>query len=401
MKIRIYFPTNPYPPTEGAHHVVWEQACALQELGHSVEWVHWKKRNVFESKISRFFRVFLSFFQELTSPELFFYPSHAPTCAVSSPADLGIYHYSFSYAWLKKQKKKRERRQVVYFHNLEHELFEMRARAEGPSLLRALFKKIHFQNAKRLKKHEHELSSLVDELWFLSVRDRESFKIFKQENENKSPAMDVKIFQNFRFVPPVFSKRFSERRLKAFDQKKGTEIILGFLGKLDFLPNFQSLDWILTHVAPLLKENNFGGEFWIGGQPPQSKAQKVALEQKSASFPFVKWKGFIDDLECFWANLSFLLIPQVGGSGTRIKLIESVASKVPVLTNTALLPCLDPELRTSSFLFCSDDPMEWAKVILTSKPMEYRAKLQSIPLPKACQSPLVYSFLDSSFFLKE
>ncbi|MGZ3696796.1 MAG: hypothetical protein ACXWP5_01775, partial [Bdellovibrionota bacterium] len=194
MKIRIYSPFIPYPVTEGAFQVIQDQAKSLLEQGHEVELVSWKDseaeftrrssllRNsnpAFSSmRFTRFgsrqpdrraIRILKSIASADASPELYYYPPEADQRRSLAPADLGIYHYSFSAAWLRRARGP-EARRAVHFHNLESELAQARSKEETLAV-----RWLHLRNFRKLARHERLLLNWAEELWFVSRKDLATF----------------------------------------------------------------------------------------------------------------------------------------------------------------------------------------------------------------------------------
>jgi glycosyltransferase involved in cell wall biosynthesis len=384
MKIRIYFPFFPLPVTEGAYLVVSDQLRHFAAQAAEVELICWREdrdsiarkgatggwparaRCILldcgrESRSSRVWRVVGSLFGDLTSPELFHYPpATLRKLAELGPADLAIYHYSYAYSWLLRPTAlPPEGKRVVCFHNLESELHPLR---------RGLFAGIHRRNGRRLRSHERALGGMVDELWFLSPLDAERLGLPRS-----------------RVVPPTFDPALRTRR-----KPSPTEhVVAGFVGAMRFEPNIESVRWLLEQVAPRLARARFRGKLVIVGKSMPRRLQSIA-----ARYPFVEYRGFVEDLEGFWAELSFLLVPHICGSGVRTKILESVASGVPVLTNSLGAAALSPGARNSPFLLCVDDTTEWVRVLCEETSAQAtRRQLDTEPFCEALTADSVYKGL--------
>ncbi len=359
MKIRIYSPYSPFPVQDGASQVIADQVRALHELGHEVELVTWKEEGARPSpaegttktawgththwrspEASRLTRVISSLFGPFASPELHYYAPSADRRHELGLADLGIYHYGFSYPWLRGQGRKAEQRQVVHFHNLEHELFRLRADAES----NPAFRYVHDRNAKILLSHQKELGALVDDLWFLSSPDLTGFG-------TGSKAMRV-------LVPPTYDLKAT----RTPPAEHSSTYTLGFVGRLDFVPNADSARWIVEELCPLLSKGGFAGTVRIIG-----KNASPNLIEAARAFPFVRVEGFVEDLASFWSELDLMLVPHLSGSGSRIKLLDALARGVPALTNDAGKDRVPPEVRPDARLFTRETPEEWASFILGSQ----------------------------------
>lgn len=382
MKIRIYFPFFPFPVTEGAYMVVADQVRHFAARGHAVELVVWRETRASieeklarsawpssarwvllgggrkERRISRLGRVVRAVCTGQASPELFHYPpgmlEHVGQLGL---ADLAIYHYSYAYSWLGQPRRlPTEGRRVVHFHNIESDLHRLRG---------GIFSAFHCANAWKLKDHEKRVTKLVDEAWFLSEVD----------------AQDLKL-PNSRVVPPTVDVSVRPRR----NRVPAGGVSAGFIGGMQFMPNRESASWILSELAPRLAVGGFRGKLVFVG-----KAMPTSLRRIGSRFPFVEFRGFAADLDSFWGELSFLLAPQVVGSGVRTKIYESVAYGVPVLTNAAGAAPLPAALRNSRLIISRNDPNDWARVLLAeATAQETRARLEGEPISRAITSDEVY-----------
>jgi glycosyltransferase involved in cell wall biosynthesis len=392
--VRIFSPHFPYPPRGGAEQVIFDQALSLVELGFTVEMVVWKQsaEQVEKMKSERYpipfppqiqvrhlgprrepssaFRVARMLFSELSSNEIHYYPRFDLSGLPES--DLDLFHYSFAYAWLRDRSRlPPARKRVVIFHNIESELALQRAHdSQAPRSW------IHRSNSNKLQSHEKKLPDLVDECWFLSPAD-----LAELNPPNK------------RITPPTLSPLLRNYRKERFERAKPSRQILGFVGALDFHPNIESAQWILKELCPILHQKGFAGELWIVGRnPPQSLAKDAEL------YPWVKLLGYLEDLEDFWAKVSLTLVPHIQGSGVRIKLLESVASGVPVLATHAAMSRMSSEQQALPLLQVSDDPGQWVQWIMSaaSSDSQDRQKAYQTPFPEALDGRRIFCFLKQS-----
>lgn len=382
MNVRIYFPFAPYPVTEGAYLIVADQMRYFMTRGHGVQLVCWREsKDAFESKrarsgliggadwmllragregsASRVGRVAGSIFSRFASPELYLYPpSLLEELGTLGPTDLAIYHYSYAYSWLcRPEKLPREKRRAVHLHNIE---------SDGHLLRGGGFHWIHRINARKLRRHELALERLVDEPWFLSQRDAQMLE-----------------FSRFRIVPPTFNSSLRASRTPG----SADEVVVGFIGAMNFGPNYESVRWLLREVAPRLELEGFSGRLLIAGKSPPPDLRRLG-----SRYSFVEFCGFVENIEDFWAQLSFLAVPHIVGSGVRTKMLEGVASGVPVLTNEAGLSLLPEGVRRSPYLWCSDDPGLWVERLLAER-SSYRTRnmLAVVPACEALTAEVVYA----------
>jgi len=408
MTIRIYCPYFPYPLREASWQTMLNQAKGLSEMGHKIELVSWKsapydvvfavrsgaippqwvltlfysgqvlrgdssywlkrKESNNPPKIkSRIQRVFLSLLTGVSAPELFYYDPEADLRRELPAADMEIYHYSFAYAWLRKARS--SCRTVVHFHNLESDLFALRSKSA-----RMPVRQIHQLTSSTLYRHELELNRLSDEIWQHSQQDLEEFS--RRGAQTK-----------MRLISPTIDPQLHARRQQEFNSSSESQLVLGFIGGLDFDPNFQSLKWIVEKVAPLLREQQFSGVISQVGK----QSERIASE--AAPYSFVKLEGFVENVEDWWKSLSFLLVPDVTSAGVRMKILEALGSNVPVIANEKAIERLHPLVKNTDLLIRLEDPRDWCDFIMKQKPQEFRRRLSETPMIDGLKNEKIYDFL--------
>ncbi|PWU19778.1 MAG: hypothetical protein C5B49_05220 [Bdellovibrio sp.] len=414
MKIRIYSPFLPYPVTEGAFQLIFEQVLGFAKyhsvelvcwkdsfeslqskigdsktgrpgiddqfakiFGPSVRLIHWPAKESQESGLMRMNRLLRSLPSLDASPGLYYYPPERDQREELGPCDLAIYHYTFAWSWLRHRKQLEEQKTVIHWHNIESDQFEYRARQERVFALAG----IHRWNAMKLARQESELEQLVDEFWMISPKDLIDLR---ERGSGKSASLRTPCYRAENLTQ---RRRAFEKHYLAVAKNLSADghPTIGFIGGLDFEPNRMSLEWILDRVCPLLKNENFTGILKVVGKnaPPD-------LRDKMARFSFVNYVGFLPRLDPFWDELSLMLVPHITGSGVRIKLLDSIASGVPALANDAAIERIHPDLRNSPFLSVADDPKDWAKLILRLKGQSLRAHLQERGMDKAFEFAAIY-----------
>lgn len=98
--------------------------------------------------------------------------------------------------------------------------------------------------------------------------------------------------------------------------------VLFFMGKLDYAPNRQALEWMRDVLLPEL-ERRAPGRFGLlitGGPVPNAPMH--------ASMVFA---GLVPDIRPYLARAEICLAPLFVGSGTRLKILETLAAGKPVV----------------------------------------------------------------------
>lgn len=392
MHIRIYSPFFPFPSSEGAFVVIAGQVEGFLEMGHQVELVYWKGEaqlsaapkssslkiiNWSESSQrkdtfpNRLLRVVTSLFSAESSTGKFYYPKNLDRRDELGPCDLAIYHHCYAHGWLKRPRGS-EKKKVIYFHNIESELFEQMAGSAKNFFVR----EVHRFNAQKVRIQEMDSLNLVEEIWQVSPVDHKTF------NER----IESSFRERVKFRAPCYSPSIFQRRRKNFLRSPTIDLpIVAFIGGLAFQPNSESLQWFLSEVAPLLLEKEFKGEVRIvGGGASQE------LIDSSSRFPFVKFLGFLVELEEFWKDVSLMIVPHVSGSGVRIKLLEGLASGIPVLANSQAVERIHPDLSASKFLIEKSQPQDWVNAIMGLKGCDLRRELSIFEMDRALQFNYIY-----------
>jgi polysaccharide biosynthesis protein PslH len=109
---------------------------------------------------------------------------------------------------------------------------------------------------------------------------------------------------------------------------------LGYIGHLGWQPNVFGLDWFCRDVWPMVLRQAPDATLTIAG-PGLRKNASGSLEVPPAwSMPGIKTVGFVDDLEDMYRDTLGMVAPVVGGSGVRMKLLETMSAGMPTVTTT-------------------------------------------------------------------
>jgi GT2 family glycosyltransferase/glycosyltransferase involved in cell wall biosynthesis len=128
-----------------------------------------------------------------------------------------------------------------------------------------------------------------------------------------------------------------------------------FLGSFQHLPNQEALQWFVRRVLPLVIAREPRARLIvIGSDPPP----RHSLPEAQA----IKLIGFVEDVREPLARYSLFVCPILSGSGVRVKLLESFAAGIPVVSTR-----LGAEgLAEADGKICAlaDDPESFAERVL-------------------------------------
>jgi len=99
-----------------------------------------------------------------------------------------------------------------------------------------------------------------------------------------------------------------------------------FVGNFKWLPNKDAAVFLAKDIWPLIQAKLPQAKLWIVGRNPTKEILKLA------QMPNVTVTGDIKDIRTAFGQASVLLAPIRNGRGTKYKVLEAMASQVPVVT---------------------------------------------------------------------
>lgn len=126
--------------------------------------------------------------------------------------------------------------------------------------------------------------------------------------------------------------------------------------------NEKSMQWFFQEVVPLLND------------VPISVIGKIC--RLLPEHPSIRKIGIVEDLESYYAVSKITICPMVSGTGIKIKVLESLASSLPVVTTRRGVDGLVN--KTDNGCFVADDAVEFADYMqrLLNDATTYRTKRQ-------------------------
>ena len=122
-------------------------------------------------------------------------------------------------------------------------------------------------------------------------------------------------------------------------------------GSLEYPPNIDAAQWLATAIAPLVRAAVPATEVRLVGRPGVNVTQ---LHQAGV----LTVVGEVPTMDDELARATVAVVPVRFGSGTRVKILESFAHRVPVVSTTLGAEGLDVE--DGVHLLLADEPEEFA-----------------------------------------
>lgn len=195
---------------------------------------------------------------------------------------------------------------VLRVHNVEYVIWERLAR-DTPNPLKKLYLNLLM---KRLKRFELSHINLADKVIAVSKDDE---NIFKQNGLKKS-SISIPIGYDLTADDTI-----------DFSKEKNNSVC--FIGSMDWMPNYEGIQWFLNEVWALVIKQIPTAQFYLAGRSFPDEL----LNLKQAG---VQVLGEIDNAQSFILGNAVFVVPLFAGSGMRVKVIEAMALGRAVVSTT-------------------------------------------------------------------
>jgi polysaccharide biosynthesis protein PslH len=108
--------------------------------------------------------------------------------------------------------------------------------------------------------------------------------------------------------------------------KRPKDPVVLFVGNFKWLPNKDAAVFLTKKIWPKIKKSVPNARLWIVGKNPTEKILALGKHQG------VKVEGSIDDIRQALGSSTVMLAPIRNGRGTKYKVLESMAAKLPVVS---------------------------------------------------------------------
>ena len=214
-------------------------------------------------------------------------------------------------------------------HNIEYDnLFRMWKYQQNS------LRRIHYYREYK-KSYDEEITTCkkMDAIFVVSERDKMIL--------NK----DVPSIPKFTIPNGVDTSYF----YPSFDEPEPYSMV--FTGMMGYFPNYDGMLYFLDQIFPLiLKKIPQAKVYIVGNSPPK------ALQDRSSENVIVT--GFVDDVRPYVWGASLYVVPLRMGGGTRLKVLEALSMKKPVITTS--IGCEGITVSDGESVLIEDDPQNFA-----------------------------------------
>jgi glycosyltransferase involved in cell wall biosynthesis len=132
---------------------------------------------------------------------------------------------------------------------------------------------------------------------------------------------------------------------------ENTVPVLLFVGTMNYTANVDAVVYFCRETLPRIRQSISGVETWIVGKDPLPEVQQLNGDG-------VYVTGRVEDVVPYYRQSTVCVVPLRAGSGTRLKILESMALGRPVVSTT--LGCEGLEVVDGEHLLIADSPEQFA-----------------------------------------
>jgi glycosyltransferase involved in cell wall biosynthesis len=217
---------------------------------------------------------------------------------------------------------------LLHEHNAEHVMWRRHAELETNRFRRPLVR----LEARRVRRYEADLLSRFDVVFAVSERDRATLAALV----TSGPRIDL--------LPNVADPALLERP----ELTPSPEPVLLFLATLSWPPNAEGLSRFLDDDLPALLERVPGARLVVAGAGAPERLVRQVHVSRGAEFA-----GPVEDDEALYRRARCFVDVGVGGSGTKVKVLNALARGLPVVTGPDGAAGLD--VSSGEHLLIADD----------------------------------------------
>jgi sugar transferase (PEP-CTERM/EpsH1 system associated) len=222
---------------------------------------------------------------------------------------------------------------IIDTHNVEYDMWRrFYEQARGP-----LARAYHLQQYRLLKKDELAACGSGDALLACSERDRD---VFQQD----LPRQSIHVIPNgvdLDFFAPGTA-----------EPEPSSMVFCGLMG---YSPNDEGMTWFLDRVFPLIQREVPQARITIVGSGPSMALQRRASDAVTIT-------GYVTDVRPHVARGEVYVVPLLVGGGTRLKALEAMAMRKPIVTTG--VGCEGIDLRQEESALFADSPEAFAGAVV-------------------------------------
>lgn len=202
------------------------------------------------------------------------------------------------------------RRPMVIFddHNCEYMLQRSYAIVDARNPRRwagAIYSFIQWQ---KLRRYEADVCRRAHHILAVSQTDAEALSRIV-------PDLSITVIPN-----GIDTEEYESPTVQGRHQNTGSDPTLVFTGKMDFRPNVDAVGWFAEAIWPRIRAEVPDAQFLAVGQRPHPKLERLCKD------PSITLTGWVEEIRPYIDQATIYVAPLRMGSGTRLKLLQAMAS---------------------------------------------------------------------------
>lgn len=243
---------------------------------------------------------------------------------------------------------------VLFQHNVEAQIWDRHAEQGRTPLHRWYFG----LQAKRMAAFEAEICRKAQSI--IAVSEADAILMRQRYGSPRVSSVptgvDVDFFRPLTASPPQADP----------PQADPPKTDLVFLGSMDWMPNIDGMLWFAQDIWPLIRAQRPTTTLTIVGRKPSPKIQALA------QLPGISVTGTVPDVRPYLHGAKTSIVPLRIGGGTRLKIYESMAAQVPVISTAIGAEGLD--WTDGKNILIADSPAAFAQSCLELLAQPQRAR---------------------------
>lgn len=226
---------------------------------------------------------------------------------------------------------------IMDSHNVEYHLLKRMSEVKQDP-----FRKMFYQRESgKIQLEERSIASSQDALFVTSSSDALLF-------DELVPDVPKIVIPNG--VDTNFYTPFETRR----PASKETTSTLVFSGMMGYVPNYDGMLYFIDEILPLIQQKRPSVRLRIVGKNPP----EILKRKKNA---LIEITGFVEDVRPYIHQSDIYVVPLRMGGGTRLKILQAMAMKIPIVSTTIGAEGLDAE--DGVHLLLRDKPEDFANAV--------------------------------------